>query len=366
MKKFIKTLIITALVAVSCLSIVGCKGGDNSSSATGVIYKKYNGEDFYTVYDYVDDGATTLNILAEKDGYPVRRIASGAFDGASITDIQVPSSVTEIGKGAFKNMKNLKTITVPFIGKTAESDAFILESSSNNHDKAINAERTISHFFGEESFEQGVKITNNYNSVNTTTCYVPSTFTTVYLTPVKDYAVPMYAFSGMVNLSKVVLNSNVTAIGEGAFMNCVCLKDMAILSNVKTVYARAFKACAMLDTTKLFANATSLEKIGESAFEGTRINSVVLPANVKELGKACFKNSEIKSITLSSQLKEIGVEAFAGCKYLVTVDASSCANTVELNAFTFADCVKLKNQGIDLAKFDYASTTFMDSGVTLG
>ncbi len=364
MKKLFNTLIIALLIVASCMCLFACDGGNDGSEATGIVYKKYKGEDFYTVYDYVDDGKTTSLTITGKDGIEVGRIAAGAFDGSSLTEIIVPDTVTEIGSGAFKNMKKLKSLTVPFIGKTANSDGFINESSPAD-DKSVDGERTISHFFGTEEYDLGIKITNNYNSDSSTTCYIPQTLTKIALTPKEDYSIPMYAFSGFVNLRTVELTDKIVAVGDGAFKGCMTLKNIEIPASVTSIGANAFNGCKMLDTDMLLTKATGLTEIGNFAFANTVFASIKLPSSVKTVGESCFNKAELQSIVLSANLVSIGKEAFSGCQYLSTVDSSLVVAKVSVGVFAFADCKKLNNTGITLEDFDFAANCFIDSGVTL-
>lgn len=365
MKKLFKALIITMLVVASCLCLFACNTDDGEQSAKGIVYKKYKGEDFYTVYDYVDDGVTTsLNITA-KDGIEIGRIATGAFDGSSLTEIIVPNTVTEIGAGAFKNMKKLESLTLPFIGKTAVADGFINESAPSD-DKSVDASRTISYLFGTEEYDMGIKITNNYNADKNTTCYLPQTLTKIVLNPKEDYVVPMYAFSGFVNLRTVELSDKVTAIGDGAFKGCMTLKNIELPASVTAIGKNAFDSCKMLDTALLLSGATGVESLGNFAFANTKFASITLPQSVQTIGESCFVNAELQTITLSKNLISIGKEAFSGCKYLTTVNSTTVtASKVTVGVFAFVDCKKLTNSGIDLSKFDCGANCFMDSGVTI-
>ena len=66
MKKIINLLLALVLIAVSAFTLVACDGNGGKDGKTGLLLKKYSGEDFYTVYGYVDEGEnlTTLDIGA--------------------------------------------------------------------------------------------------------------------------------------------------------------------------------------------------------------------------------------------------------------------------------------------------------------
>ena len=365
MRKIIKFLLIIAIMISACLGMVACKPAGGNGADTGVIYKRYKGEDFYTVYDYVDDSKVTeLNIPSEIDGVEVRRINAGAFDGSSLKSIVVPNTVTEIGKGAFKNMKKLASLTLPFVGKNANSDAFFNETASSS-DKAVDSERTISYLFGEEEYDLGLRITNNYNSTSSTTCYIPQTLTKIEINSKDAYSIPMYAFNGVVNLRTVVLGDKIDAIGESAFYGCIGLKTIKLPATVKSIYKSAFEGCTILDVEEMFPAQSVLTTIGARAFALTKFSQITIPALVTTIGDSCFKDSEIQTIKLSQKLSVIEKEAFYNCAYLTSVDVSALEGKVALGVFAFADCKKLTMNSDTLAKFTYTADCFMDSGVTL-
>lgn len=68
---------------------------------------------------FKNSGITSINI---PEG--ITEITAGLFYGSKITSITIPSSVTKIGQAAFKNCKYLTSITVPANVKVIESSVF--------------------------------------------------------------------------------------------------------------------------------------------------------------------------------------------------------------------------------------------------
>ena len=217
MKKIIKAMLSLMLAIVSVFTLVACSDPAGNGGDTGVVLKKYAGEDFYTVYSYVDDGTTTHLDLNELNTGEVRigRIATGAFeDNSSLTKITVPSTVTEIGAGAFAGMKKLNVLVLPFVGRFANADAEPRESADGiEGEKAVDVERTLSYFFGGDDYDQGIATVAYYNEGASTNCYIPATLNTIEIAPAEDYKIPMYAFSGINTIRKVVLSNKVVGIG---------------------------------------------------------------------------------------------------------------------------------------------------------
>lgn len=338
MKKLFKILITLILVVTTAFTVIGCNGGGNGATGEkGVFCKKDSKTGTYILYDYVADGTTTSLDVASavtnkygKDAI-VGSIKKGAFSGDnSLTEIIVPDTVTEIAGGAFEKMRKLEKITLPFIGRTANSDAYIGESYKENEEDCINEERIFCYIFGTEEYEDSSKITANYGAA-TVDYYLPANFESVSVGSNKEgaelYSIPAYAFNGLSILLNVKLLDNIDAIGEYAFGNCSALGSVNISKNVKTIYNNAFEGCAQLKTGLTFDEGATLETIKDKAFYKTEIKNLVLPSSVKTIGNSAFSLSKLESITLPSSLEKIGAFAFAGCESLVTVNVSAVPTT---------------------------------------
>ena len=365
MKKVIRTIIAMALVIVSAFALVACGSSDNQDGEKGLILKKYRGEDFYTVYDYVDDGATKLDLTDAEvtGGVTIGRIASGAFDGnTSLVEIIVPTTVTEICEGAFKNMTKLNSLTLPFIGRYVKADAYMNQTGTDDDDvKAIDNARTISYIFGTEEYDGGINTTVSYNDASSEVCFLPATLNSIKIYPANDYEIPMYAFSGVKVLRHVELSSKVVGIGSNAFANCTNLDNLSIPASVKNIYSGAFKGCKKLNNIVFEANST-LSKIEDNVFSNTAFDKVnFLPSSIEEIGENAFANSTLKEILLPTSFKKIGYGAFQNCVELVKVTASS--TNIQLGDYAFYNCEKLSTSSLDMSAFMANGNAFIGTKV---
>ena len=247
MKKIINILLALVLILVSAFSLVACGDSRDNDGKKGLLVKKYSGEDFYTVYGYVDEGenVTSLDIGAIAGEKTIGRIAKNAFSGNdTLEEIIVPDTVTEIAGGAFQKMKKLSKITLPFVGKTALSDSYIYETDEADG-KSVNEERAFAFIFGTEEYAFGEAITINYGSA-TATYYIPSSLTEITIKPAGEYQIPMYGFAGTVLVEKVNLVGNITSIGKYAFQGCRDLASINIPASVTTIDNYAFEGCLSL------------------------------------------------------------------------------------------------------------------------
>lgn len=248
MKRLFKSLILVLIIVVSAFSIVACDNGNGTGkSKKGLVLKKHTGEEFYTLYKYVDegDGIEVLD-LAEKAGdKTIGRIVAGAFSkNDTLVEIIVPNSVIEIQEGAFAGMTKLQKITVPFTGLNKNADAYF-NQTENTDEKATNEKRCFSFIFGKESYEYGAEMSINYGA-DLVTAYLPARITQVTVKANEGYNLPMYAFSGIKLVETITLDSAVVAIGEHAFEGCRDLTTLKISSSVKTIYTQAFNGCESL------------------------------------------------------------------------------------------------------------------------
>ncbi len=342
MKGFLKTILIAALVAVTALCAVACTAGGGKESSKGLLVKKFAGDDNYTVYGYVNDGSDTLDIgaYAKEKGIVIERIKDGAFkDNDNLKTVIVPDTVTEIEAGAFKNMRVLESITLPFVGVRGNGDAYIGQTKKGE-DKAVDVSRTFVAVFGTDEYDDGASVTANYGN-STATYYIPSTLASVTIAPKKDAGIniPMYAFNGVSGVSTVTIGEGVAAIGEYAFASCG-IEKVTLASSVKTIYAYAFNGASKIKDGGISFEGLSLEKIGEHAFEKTALTKLNVTA--KEIGEFAFIGSSLEEVVLDG-VKKIGACAFAKCEDLKTIKIKAAATDVKCGEKAFGDVTPVWN-----------------------
>lgn len=298
MKKLFKILVLSLLVIVSAFSLFACVDGDVSDEP-GIYCKKFTGEDFYTLYKYVDDGETTVLDLGAKfsEKYPnaeLRRISTNAFENnQTLTEVKVPNTVTEIQAGAFSGMKSLESITLPFVGNLVKADAYMYQTAEDT-DKAVDAQRSFLSIFGEKEYTNGAKITANYGA-GTKDYYVPVTLNSVTIAPKESgYEIPMYAFAGVTQINNVTLTQNVTGIGEYAFNKADSIVNITIPNSVTKIYKCAFMECANLVTVTLAENNAGIT-LGDKAF---------------------YNCQALQTFNANGNAITLGVETFAKCDNL--------------------------------------------------
>ena len=269
MKKVLKLVLIVALAVLTAISMVACvdNGGSNSSKK-GVSGSVVSGNIFEIRKYYAKEGETELVISKEAlnltDNVEKIRIKSNAFaSNSTLTKITVSADVFEISQGAFAKMTALESLELSFVGRYFNSSPFL--TGGQAVEKAVDAERTIAHLFGEDEYDKGSQITVKYGT-ESKTVYVPETLSSVVInnTTSKEYNIPMYAFNGVTKLTNIELKGNIVGIGEFAFENVANINTLTLPATVKNIYKGAFKG-ARIQNILLDANATGV-KIYADAF----------------------------------------------------------------------------------------------------
>lgn len=227
MKKVTSVLIFIVMLICSVFAITGCSDKGSNSQTNGVQYKKYKGDDFYTVYKYVGKAEETVDLsLLNKDGVVIKAIADEAFKGVNgIKKIICPDTIETIGEKAFAEMNDLEELVVPFIGKNASGDA-IIGSTAAKEDKAVDIQRTIYYWFGTEEYASGTTISGvKFNSTATeATYYLPKGLKTISISPKAEYTIPAYAFYKNILIKTLNVSDKVKGVGQFSLSGCENLK----------------------------------------------------------------------------------------------------------------------------------------------
>lgn len=263
-----------AAIAPTGLKVVDKAGlkfiANISKETVGIEYTEVKNDENETI-GYSVAGVTSEYVAGSNiflpnthEGKPVVSIAANAFDSADYSITGIPSELTSIGASAFENASLFGTLT---LSKLTELGAAAFRNA-----KVVN---------GSLAFD--------------------------LLT-----AIPDDAFNGLqmktadgkvasVTLSFLAAKS----VGDNAFKTATGVTALR-LGSVETIGASAFEDSGIegfVDQTT-GNGLTKVETIGDKAFKGTKIVSLVLPA-VKELGALAFADIEkLTTATLSSSVTE--------------------------------------------------------------
>ena len=349
---------------------------------------KENGDGTYSLSNIIrgeGDNRTAFRIPATYKDKPVTGIWTKACDGLDfIEQIQLPESVTVIGRSAFDGCKNLKEINLEKVVKIEES-AF--EGCEKLKEVALDALVSVGGwaFAGCSSLTE-IVLTEKVTEIGEAAfedCTKLVEITVPYIGSVASDSEPFgYVFGSNdcvpTSLKKITV-LQATVVGENAFAGVGSAQEIILPETVTVFKENAFKGANSLVTVRFgetgetndFANVT---EIGANAFEATGFKEVILPfigngANVTNLGYAfggdngkipevlenvtvlnatkiaadAFKGAEfIKKVTLPDGVTEIGESAFNGCKNLIVVNYNP-ESVTKMGVLAFAGCESLES-----------------------
>ncbi len=124
------------------------------------------------------------------------------------------------------------------------------------------------------------------------------------------------------SIKKVVINNNVTSIGDYAFYNCTGLTSITIPNSVTSIGDNAFFFSGLTSVTI----GNGVTSIGDWAFSYCDLTSVTMPNSVTSIGDDAFKFcTGLTSVTIPNSVTSIGEGAFQNCTGLtsMTVEATN-------------------------------------------
>lgn len=153
-------------------------------------------------------------------------------------------------------------------------------------------------------------------------------------------AIQRYAFQNCINVTGVILPETLAVIGEGAFFGSG-IESIVIPDGVSVIPGVAFKGCKALASVELHEGIVDL---GLHSFSDcSALTEVVLPESLRVIGTGTFfECKELVSINLPAGLTEIGAEAFNGCIKLAS-DIVIPQGVTKINTNIFRNCYELKS-----------------------
>jgi hypothetical protein len=322
-KKVLSTLI--ALIFV--FSLVPAVPTVANTTDIGFQYHIHEPGVAVTITGYTGPGGAIV-IPAHIGLLPVTRIGGRAFQGKGLTSVVIPSTVTHIEgepggwggtDGAFLFNNNLSSVTLGSglieIGYSAFRDLPNLKSITIPNSVEI---------IGRYAFQgSGLETVTFGTSLKT---------------------IDFGAFNNCKELEEVIIPDSVTSIDNFAFAGCENLRTVVIGNGVTTIGDEAF--ASMISSLRNLTIGNSVESIGRHAFaHNNRLTSVTLPASLRSVGTGVFQLCQaLTSVNIPPGLTTISEQMFSGCSSLVSIEIPDTVTSIGDHAF--GGCIQLASINI--------------------
>ena len=304
---------------------------------TSIRWYTFNGcSNLDTVY-YAGSVKDWFNIeFFDEDSNPLYYGAELYIDGALVTEVVVPESVTTIDRYQFNGYTSLTSITIHSGVTSIGEDAF---NGCSNLESVTFAEGSLLTSIGGSAF-------SGCSKLESVTFAEGSQLTSI----------GEYAFFYCSSLTSIEIPAGVTFIGRSAFRNCSSLKSIEIHAEVTSVRSWAFD-CSNLNTVYYagsienwfnidFEDSLSnpLNNGAELYIGGELVTEVAVPESVTTIGDYQFYGYDsLTSITIHSGVTGIGSYAFYGCSNLESVTFAEGSQLTSIGSYAFYGCSSLKS-----------------------
>lgn len=244
-------------------------------------------------------------------------------NNTTITKVVLPSTLTEIPKDAFKGCTNLKEIVIPsqciVLHESSFENCTSLEKiefkmfvdRDKNESDTLHGAITI----GKNAFKNCVNLKTITNQERLTTLY-DNAFegcTSLESIDISQLRVTgAYVFKGCTSLSTVTTSAD-TNVGEYMFYGCTAITDFTFKGS--SIKVGAFMGCNNLVNFYIQPGYDFLG-IGAYALAQTGISSIILPDGAYPVGENAFaecENLATVKLSVNTQLVQNSVSPFGGC-----------------------------------------------------
>ena len=315
------------------------------------------GNSVTSIGDYAFSGCTSLKRVDICDlsawcklsfGYSANLLSNGAklyLNGSELTDITIPSDITEIKDYTFYNCTSLTSVTIPDSVRKIGNLAFYNCRSLTS----ITIPESVISIENNAFTDCTGELVLNCNCLGLFGGQFSKVIIGESVTSIGEWA-----FDECTSLTSVIIGNGVTSIGDAAFYNCTSLTSITIPDSVTSIGERAFYNCRSLTSITIPESVTS---IGNWAFTdctgelvlncnclglfGGQFSKVIIGESVTSIGWSAFHEcTSLTSVIIGNGVTSIGADAFSDCKQLTSVTIGRGVTSIGNHAFF--DCISLK------------------------
>lgn len=225
---------------------------------------------------------------------------------SSLVSINLPNSITFLGKDAFYECTELESISLPENLTSIGAYAFSATKLSSVTLPESVEEMGMSVFYACYSLEE-VHLPSQITTIPDYTFYSNQKLKTVTFSPSLE-KVGISAFEYCKSLEEIVVPSGCEELAYRAFYQCEGLKRLVIPSSITTIGNEALFKC----TGKLEIGMNIPDRSTKDMFSVTYFDEVVLTEGVTVVGqRAFYQCTSLKKVTFPSTLQYIQDYAFS-------------------------------------------------------
>lgn len=243
-------------------------------------------------------------------------ISDSCFYGCkSLTEIYVPTAITSIGRNAFDACTALQNISI------ADSTSFYGANSSNAY-SFFAGDQVILHVCCVNGEIPAKWLENKMSGI--AGLVVEDGITTIG-------ANAFYSTESTQVLKQVTLPETLISLGTYAFYDCSALETINLPSQLTSIPAYCFYGCVAMKSIEIHDR---IMNIGNSAFRGAGLETVVVPNSVTEMGTYVFASCpNLASVTLPGARRKIEDRTFYNCPVLTSITLPRLVDTIGESAF---------------------------------
>ena len=279
------------------------------------------------------------------------------YDCQYISNVELPTSLLEIGNRSFSNCYRLLKINIPEgvirIGKAAFSSCIRLtdvtfpSTLKEVGDSAFLYSDAVENIYITDLSSWCEIILNDYYCIPNGNLYLNNELVINLVIPEGVSHINDYAFSGF-TFSNLYISEGVTSIGANAFYECGNLVNVVISKGMKNIGNMAFYNCSKLTNISfpstleniednVFGNCYSLSKVNiEDIASWCNLTLKSGNSNPIYYSKSLYLNNElITDLIIPEGVTVIKNNVFMECRTIKSVTFPSTLTSIENNAFYF-------------------------------
>ena len=296
---------------------------------------------FNSALEDIDNDAfqvtTALNEITFAAPSSLKRIGTWVFYMSGLTKLELPASLKKIGSNAFKDNKNLKTVTVADNSQLESIDTYAFTGNSNLESFTFEGSTALKTIRGN-AFSNDTKLASfdvpaNVETINRAAFDGTSSMKHVtFQAPAKIKTIGEAAFQNANALENIDLPEGLLEIKKDAFNKCTSLTEIGIPSTVTTIDPTGFQQAEKLERFDVNKNNTvyssvdgfllSKDKKTLVSFPPAKAGTyyTLLPPTIETIGaQAFYAINKLENITIPEKVNRIERFAFDNLVNLKTI-----------------------------------------------